>query len=380
MDFDLTPEQHKRSQEFLAAVRHQLPGPLRETPDAHFDRAAWRVAARIGLTGLCLPPEHGGQGLGALDTALALEAFGQACTDTGLVFGVAAHLLACAVPVRDFGEGEVRSRLLAGMACGDLIAANAMTEDGAGSDVSQLATTAVRDGDGYLLNGEKSFVSNGPLADVLVTYAVTDPTAGFLGISAFVVPTDLPGVELCPPMAKMGLYGCPAGRVRFTDCRVPAGYLLGAAGQGGQVFQYSMGWERGCLFGLYLGVMREQLDRCVAHARQRRQFGQAIGAYQAVSHRIAAMSQRLEAARLLLYRACWLVDQGRDHDAAVSLSKLAVSEAAIANGLDAVQVFGGAGYLRPTGIEQQLRDAVPAAIFSGTNDIHRVLVAREAGL
>src|SRR5262249_12399552 len=176
--------------------------------------------------------------------------------------------------------------------------------------------------------------------------------------------------------ATLGLSGCPAGRVRFTGCRVPAGYLLGAAGQGGQVFQYSMSWERGCLFGLYLGVMREQLDRCVAHARQRRQFGQAIGAYQAVSHRIAAMSQRLEAVRLLLYRACWLMDRGRDHDAAVSLSKLAVSEAAIANGLDAVQVFGGAGYLRPTGIEQQLRDAVPAAIFSGTNDIHRVLVAR----
>jgi clorobiocin biosynthesis protein CloN3 len=141
-----------------------------------------------------------------------------------------------------------------------------------------------------------------------------------------------------------------------------------------------MDWERACLFAIYLGVMAEQLERCVAHARQRRQFGHPIADFQAISHRIATMSQRLESARLLLYRACWLLDRGRDHDAEVSMSKVAVSEAAVANAIDAVQVFGGAGYLRSTGIEQHLRDAMPATIFSGTNEIHRGIIAREVGL
>jgi len=380
MDFDLTAEQRKLYDETLAAVRDRLPGQPRATAGAHFDRSEWRVAAELGLTGLCLPIEHGGQGLGALDTALALEAFGRGCSDTGLVFGVAAHLLACAVPIRDFGAPGERDRLLSGLAAGDLIAANAMTEDDAGSDVGRLSTKATADGDGYMLDGEKSFASNAPLADLFVTYAVTDPAAGFLGTTAFVVPAGDPNVEVGEPMAKMGLWGCPAGRVRFAGCRVPGSAVLGRRGQGGRVFQHSMGWERACLFGLYLGVLQEQLDRCVAHARDRRQFGSPIGAFQAVSHRIATMSQRLVAARLLLYRACWLLDEGRDHRSAAAMSKIAVSEAAVANGVDAVQIFGGSGYLWSTGIERQLRDAVPATIFSGSNEIQRELLAREAGL
>jgi clorobiocin biosynthesis protein CloN3 len=380
MDFDLAPNQRKRYDETLAAVRERLPGQPRATAGAHFDRAEWTVAAELGLTGLCLPVEHGGQGLGALDTALGLEAFGRGCSDTGLVFGVAAHLLACAVPIRDFAAPEDRDRLLSGLAGGRLIAANAMTEDEAGSDVGRLGTAATADGDGYVLDGEKSFASNAPMADLFVTYAVTDPAAGFLGTTAFVVPADRPGVEVGAPMAKMGLWGCPAGRVRFAGCRVPGTAVLGRPGQGGRVFQHSMGWERACLFGLYLGVLQEQLDRCVAHARERRQFGSPISSFQAISHRIATMSQRLAAARLLLCRACWLLDEGRDHTAAAAMSKIAVSEAALANGVDAVQIFGGSGYLWSTGVERQLRDAVPAAIFSGTNDIQRELLAREAGL
>jgi clorobiocin biosynthesis protein CloN3 len=380
MDFDLAPEQVKRYTETLTAVRDRLPGRSPAGPDEHFGRDDWRTAARLGLTGLCLPAEFGGQELGALDTALMLEAFGRGCADTGLVFGVAAHLLACAVAVRDFAGADVRSPMLTGLADGELIAANAMTEDGAGSDVGRLATTAVPDGDVYVMDGVKSFSSNAPLADLVVTYAVTDPGARFLGVSAFAIPMDLPGITVGPPLQKMGLHGCPAGRVTFTGCRVPARYLLGSPGQGGRIFQHSMGWERACLFALYLGVMTEQLERCVAHARQRKQFGHTIGDFQAVSHRIAGMRQRLESARLLLYRACWLMDAGREHLAEASMSKVAVSEAAVANALDAIGIFGGSGYLRDTGVEQQLRDAVPSAIFSGTNEIHRGIIAREAGL
>lgn len=381
MDFDLSEAQVGRRDGIRAAVAGWPPRP-EGAAAGPFSRVDWKAAARVGLTGLCVPVAQGGLGLGALDTALALEAFGEACPDTGLAFGVAAHLLACAVPVRDFAEGEVRDRLLEGLAAGDLIAANAMTEDGAGSDLSRLATTATPDpaGDAYVLDGEKSFASNAPEADLLVTYAVTDPKAGFLGVTAFAVPRDLPGVEVGPPLAKMGLHGCPAGRVAFRGCRVPASHRLGAEGQGGAVFRHSMTWERSCLFAVYLGLMDRQLARCVDRARTRRQFGRPIGDFQAVSHRIAVMRQRLEGARLLLYRACWLLDRGRDRPGDVALAKAAVSEAAVANGLDAVQVHGADGYLAGPGIEAQLRDAVPATIFSGTTEIQRELVAKELGL
>lgn len=380
MNFDLTPLQDKRTEQILSAVRQRLPSQPRAVPGTQASRDDWRAAASIGLTGLCLPAEFGGEGLGALDTALCLAAFGRACTDTGLVFGVAAHLLACAVPVRDYAQEAARARFLPGMVSGDLIAANAITEDGAGSDTSGMTAAAVRDGDCYVLDGEKSFASNAPVADLFVTYARTDRSAGFLGTTGFVVPRELPGVEVSPPLEKMGLNGCLAGRVRFSGCRVPVTYRLGGEGQGGLIFQRSMGWERGCLFAIYLGLMERQLEMSVDHARRRRQFGRKIGDFQAISHRIAVMAQRLDSARLLLYRACWLMDEGRAHGTEISMSKVAVSEAAVANSLDAVQIFGGAGYLTATGIEQQLRDSVPSTIFSGTTEIHRELIARGVGL
>jgi len=379
MDFELTAEQRKRYADILEAVPTLASD--REETDGHFGRARWREAARLGLTGLCLPLDYGGGGLGALDTAFCLEAFGRGCSDTGLVFAVCAHLLAGAVPIRDFGSAEMRERLLPGLASGELIAANAITEDDAGSDTSRLGVTACRDGDGYIIDGEKSFVSNAPVADVLVAYATTSPGSGFLGISAFVVSRDTPGVSVGEPLAKMGLGSCPASRVSFQRCQVPASSLLGEEGQGSAAFAHSMAWERTCLFAAYVGVMDAQLERCIAHARSRRQFGRPIARFQAVSHRIAVMKQRLESARLLLYRACWLLDQQRDaYLAAVALGKVAVSEAVVSNSLDAIQIFGGTGYLAEAGVERYLRDSVPSTLFSGTSEIQREIIAREAGL
>lgn len=378
MDFGLSVAQQNRYDDILKEATARWGQRRAVEPD--LARGDFKAAGDLGMTGLCLPAEHGGGGLGALDTALCLEAFGRGCPDTGLAFAVAAHLLACSVPVRDFAAEAVRDRLLTGLAAGELIASNAMTEDGAGSDIGSLATTARRTGDGYLLNGEKSWASNAPICDLVVTYAVTDPKAGFMGVSAFAVPSDLPGITLGPPLPKMGLAGCQAGRITFEDCLVPEEYLLGMEGQGSGIFQHSMGWERACLFGLYVGMMQRQLAACVAHARNRRQFGQRIGDFQAVSHKIAVMRQRLESARLLLHKACWLMDEDDDHMGAVALSKIAVSEAAVANSTDAVQIFGSSGYLVGGGIEEMLRDSVPSTLFSGTTEIQRELVVRELGL
>lgn len=380
MDFGLTTEQRTRYASILDAARMKL-GADDGQPAKYFSRERWRAAASLGLTGLCLPAEYGGGGLGALDTAICLEAFGRGCPDTGLVFAVCAHLLAGAVAVRDFGLPGIRSRLLPGLAAGDLIVANAITEDEAGSDTGRLTVTARRVNNDYIIDGDKSFASNAPDADVLLTYAATSPADGYLGISAFAIPADTAGVAVSEPLAKMGLHGCSAGRVSFRECRVPATCRVGQEGQGSAIFAHAMAWERACLFAAYIGLMDDQLERCVAHARGRRQFGRPIARFQAVSHRIATMKQRLEGSRLLLYRGCWLLDQQcEEYRGAIALGKASVSEAAVANSLDAIQIFGGSGYLASAGIERQLRDSVPTTLFSGTTEIQREIIAREAGL
>jgi alkylation response protein AidB-like acyl-CoA dehydrogenase len=378
MYLDWEPEQQKDYDELLAAVQEAF-GDLPAAPTEPFDRRTWRRAGELGLLGLCLPGRTGGGGLGALDTAHRLEAFGRGCPDTGLVFSAAAHLLACGVPIAAFGTEETKARLLPGLCSGELVAANAMTETEAGSDLRGLRTTAVRDGEGWVLDGEKSWASNAPAADVIVTYAVTDPDAGWFGTTAFALDRDTPGLTVAGPFAKMGLGSCPAGTVRFDGCRVPAAAVLGAPGQGSMIFRHSMGWERACLFAGYLGLMDRVLDRCVRHALRRRQFGSRLAEFQAVSHRIAEMKLRLEAARLLLYRTCSRMDAGTAELADAALSKLAVSEAAVRAGVEAVQLLGSRGYL--TGdVEAALRDSVPATLFSGTSEIQRELIAKGLGL
>jgi clorobiocin biosynthesis protein CloN3 len=375
MTFDLTAEQRGR----LAELQERVAAEFGATVDGR-ERINWQKAGELGLLGLCIPEEYGGSGLGALDTAVALEAFGAGCPDTGFAFAVSAHLLACAVPIAVFGGERTRKELLPDMVSGNAVAANAMTEEEAGSDSSALSTRAEPTETGFRLTGEKSFASNAPVSDVLVTYAVTDPKGGHLGLSAFAVPTGLAGVTLGEPFAKMGLDSCVAGSVSFTGVELAGQYLLGQAGQGAVIFQHSMLWERGCLFAIYLGLMSRQLAATVRQVRNRKQFGQRLSKFQAVSHRVADMAQRLEQAKLMLYRACSLIDAGQPASLAVAQSKLAVSEAVIANSLDAVQLFGGRGYLAEYGIEQQLRDSVPAALFSGTSEVQRELIAQGVGL
>ncbi|MEV0275834.1 acyl-CoA dehydrogenase family protein [Streptomyces sp. NPDC050610] len=378
MDFGWSADQEERHRRTLEAVRAAFPAG--RAPREPFARADWAALGRMGLLGACLPGAYGGSGLGALDTARLYEALGEGCDDTGLVFAASAHLFACAVPLERFGSDGLKSRWLPGMCSGEVIAGNAMTEDDAGSDVSRLRMTAVPVDGGYVLNGRKSFVSNGPAADVLVAYATTDPEAGHLGQTAFAVAADAPGVRAGEPFDKMGLRSTPASTVTFADCFVPAAHVLGAPGMGATVFQHSMGWERACLFAGYVGMMARLVRRSSEHARSRTQFGRRLTGFQAVSHRIVDMAMRLESARLLLYRACWEMDQGRPARLAVALSKLAASEGAVANALDAVRIFGGRGYLAECGVEAELRDAVPGLLFSGTSDIQKELAAKELGL
>ena len=378
MNFDWTEEQR----DLYVLARDVAQRVLRPHENGHgtLDRERWRACAEFGLQGLCLPHELGGLGLDHQTTAYVLEGFGEGTGDMGFVFSACAHLFACAVPIAEFGNEALRQEIVPRLTSGEWIGANAMTEAEAGSDVSKLQTRAVRDGDDYVLDGAKTFVTNGPVADVAIVYATTDPALGYMSLSAFVVDLDSPGVTRGKPVHKIGLTGSPFGSLYFDNCRVPASRMIGAEGQGSLIFRGSMNAERACLFGAYVGSMQRQLDDVVQYASSRRQFGRAIGKNQAVSHRIADMQLRLDSARLLLYRACWLVDQGQDAMFAVSLAKLAVSEAAVSSGLDAIRIHGGAGVVEETAVDQRLRDAIPATIFSGTSDIQREIVANRLGL
>jgi alkylation response protein AidB-like acyl-CoA dehydrogenase len=379
MDFSWTQEQDKIYHGILSAVQNTL--HLRDRkPGQSWTRAQWLLCGEAKLLGLSIPTGYGGSGYGALTTARAIEAFGYGCEDMGLVFSASAHLFACALPIAEYGDEALKVRTLPGLCSGKLIGANAITEDDAGSDVFALKTRAERHGDFYVLDGQKSYVSNGPVADVFVVYAVTNPAHGYLGITAFLVEKDTPGLVIGEPLQKIGLTSTPACRISCDGCRVPLAKRLGKEGQGSQIFKRSMQWERACLFASYLGQMERQLERTIAYAQARHQFGKPLAKHQAIAHRIVDMKGRLEAARLLLYQACWRFDRGENALLDISLSKLAVSQAAVQGGLDAIHIHGSVGINSGLGIEQMLRDALPSTIFSGTDEMLRDIIASELGL
>lgn len=379
MDFSWTQEQDEIYSRILSLVQNKLHKSDMK-PDQFWTRTQWLLCGDLKLLGLSVPEGYGGCGYDALTTARAIEAFGRGCEDMGLVFSVSAHLFACAMPIAEYGNEETRTRTLPGFCSGMLIGANAITEENAGSDVFALTTRAIRDGDMYVLNGQKSYVSNGPVADLFIVYATTNPAHGYLGMTGFVVERDTPGLVIGEPFRKMGLTSTPGCQISFEDCRIPIANRLGREGQGAQVFKQSMQWERACLFAAYIGQMERQLEQTITYAKGRRQFGKPLGKHQAIAHRIATMKLRLEAARLLLYRACWRLAQGQYAMLDVSLSKLAVSEAAILGGLDAIHIHGSVGFNSDNGVETMLRDAIPSSIFSGTSEMQYDIIASELGL
>lgn len=382
MDFSWTLEQEDLYKKIYSFARTQLNNSLLEREKEHrFPRDEWNLCGNYGLTGLCVPEQYGGIGLDAVTTARAVEAFGRGCEDAGLVFSVSAHLFACVMPILENSNEELKQTVLPKLSTGEWVGANAITESESGSDVFAMSTKAVRDGDYYLLSGVKTYVTNGPEADILLVYATTNPSHGHLGISGFVVEKNAPGLSIGKPFSKMGLTTSPISPIYLEECRVPVRNLVGAEGEGAKIFRNSMQWERACLFAGYVGMMHRQLDQAIEYAQERRQFRKPIGKNQAISHRIVDMKLRLEAARLLLYQACWAMDQAKeDVITEVSLAKLAISEAAIKSSLDIIQIYGGNGFMTELSIERYLRDSIPSTIFSGTSEIQRDLIAKRLGL
>ncbi len=382
MDFSLTEQQRVLKEQIRRFAEKELSPGAAERDEAHeFSRELWRKCGAMGLQGLPVDPAFGGSGADALTTAIGLEALGRGCEDGGLAFAVCAHLLACVVPIWKHGDSQLKSRYLPGLCDGSLVAVNAMTEPGGGSDAFTMKTRAVADGDHYIINGAKIFSSNGPVADVAVVYAATAPEKGFMGgITAFLVDAGVPGFKRGQTFKKMGLRTCPIGELVFEDVRVPKAQVLGGVGGGGPIFSQSMEWERICLVAAHVGAMERLLDLAVDYARTRTSFGKKIGHYQAVSHKIADMKVRLEASRLLVYRAASMLDERQSVSLDASVTKLFVSEALVQSALDTVQVLGGYGFMSEYGVERTLRDAVAGTIYSGTSEMQRNIIAKWLGL
>lgn len=381
MDFAWTREQQELRDGILEFARGALnEGIIERDVAGEFNREGWKRCAEVGIHGLPIPTEYGGLGLDTLTTVGVLERLGYGCKDNGLVFSINAHMWTLSVPILHFGTPEQKKRWLPGLCNGSLIGANGMSEPGSGSDAYSMSTTARRDGDAYVLNGGKTWVTNGSVCDVALVYASTDPSKGAAGISAFLVERGTPGFSTGNHIEKMGIRTSPMGDLYFDDCRVPVENRIGADGDGVTLFTHSMTWERSCILASAVGAMDRLLETTIRHAKTRKQFGQSIGKFQMVASRIVDMKLRVETARALLYRTAWQRDQGRNIFIESAMTKLHISESWVQVAQDAMHVQGGYGYMRESGIEREVRDAMGSRIYSGTSEIQRVLIASMLGL
>lgn len=349
---------------------------LASSSDAEFDRARWQRAAEFGVQALTVPRELGGAGASGVEAMLTFEGLGLGATDNGTVFGLASQVFPAQMSLVRFGRPDQLDRWLPGLLDGTTVAAFAMSEPDAGSDTAAIATTATRLDDGrWRLDGTKSWVTLGPVCDLVIVFASTDPAAGRWGQTAFIVETERSGLERTT-VAKMGLRSCPFGTLTLDGCVVDDDCVLGGVGAGGSVFTAAVEIERAFLYASQLGAVERILARSIERARSRTQFGQPIGAFQAVAHRIVDMKLGHEAARLLLYAAAARHDRGEPVAVAAALAKLQASESAVSAALDALRTHGAEGYTEALGIEREMRDAIGGLAYSGTSDIQRNIVAR----
>jgi len=379
VEFGWTDDQRRRRQQAEAFASARLVGEMRERDrDAVFARPLWDACAEFGLQRMLVPPDCGGSGEDLLTAIAAFEGIGYGGRDNGLLFSIAAHCATCEGPIGAFGTEAQQRAWLPGLAEGRLIGATGITEAESGSSALDLATSAVRDGDEWVLRGIKTFVTNAPVADLFIIYARTG--SGFGGISCFLVPRDTPRLTVGPAIEKMGLRTSPIAPVHLDECRVPSTNVVGGVGSGSLIFSQTIEVERLLVMAPAIGVMERLLERSIAHARQRKVGATVIGKHQAVAHRIADMELQIEGARLLLYRAAWQRMRHGNAARESALAKLAVSEAYVEVCRSAMQIFGGYGYTVECEIERELRDALAATLYVGTSEIQRNLVAGLKGV
>ncbi|HEX9712440.1 MAG TPA: acyl-CoA dehydrogenase family protein [Actinomycetota bacterium] len=379
LSFDFTEEQlafRKAVRDFSERVVR--PGSDARDRDGRWDPAVWRAVGEFGLAGLPIPEEYGGQGADIITTCLALEGLEEGGRDSGLLLSLGAHLCIGAVPIWLHGTEEQKQTYLPKLASGEWVGAFAITEPEAGSDAAAIKTRARRDGDHFVINGSKTFITNGPIADVINVVAVTDPDAASgQRMSCFIVERDTPGLEIGKHLDKSGNRSSPTSELHLTDMAVPASQMLGPEGSAlWKVAFECFDWERTVMVAASIGGMEAQLRGCVEYVKERKAFGKAIAEFEMIQDKLARMRININTARWVLYHAAWLKQEGRPHMMEASIAKHHIADVAVQNALEAVQIFGGYGYIKEFPVERSIRDAKLLSIGGGTSEIQKLIIAR----
>lgn len=331
--------------------------------------------ARFGFLGIPIPKEYGGQGADNLAYAIAVEELGRVCGTTSVI--VSAHTSLCAVPILEFGTEEQKQKYLVPLAKGEKLGAFGLTEPNAGTDASGQQTTAILDGEEYILNGSKIFITNAGYADTYVIMAMTDKSQGTRGISAFIVEADTPGFTIGKKEKKLGIRGSATCELIFENCRIPQENLLGKLGKGFSIAMKTLDGGRVGIASQALGIAQGAFDETVSYVKERKQFGRALSKFQNTQFELADMNTKLEAARLLVYKAAFRKDQKLPYAPDAARAKLYAAEVAMEITTKAVQLHGGYGYIREYPVERMMRDAKITEIYEGTSEVQKMVIAAD---
>ncbi|MBE3569217.1 MAG: acyl-CoA dehydrogenase [Bacillales bacterium] len=375
MNFQLS-EEHEMIRKMVRdfAKKEVEPTARERDEEERFDRTLFEKMAELGLAGIPWPEEYGGIGSDYLAYCIAIEELSRVDASIGVT--LSAHTSLAGWPIYKFGSEEQKQKYLKPMAEGKKIGAYGLTEPGSGSDASAMKTTARRDGDDYILNGSKIFITNGGEADIYVVFAMMEPEKKHHGISAFIVESGFKGFSVGKKEKKLGIRSSPTTEIIFEDCRVPKENLLGNEGDGFKIAMMTLDGGRNGIAAQAVGIAQGALDAAVAYAKERRQFGKPIVANQGISFKLADMATSVEAARLLTYQAAWLESQGLPYGKASAMSKLFAGDTAMKVTIEAVQVFGGYGFTKDYPVERFMRDAKITQIYEGTQEIQKLVISR----
>ncbi|HOB28971.1 MAG: acyl-CoA dehydrogenase [Dethiobacteria bacterium] len=375
MNFILTEEQEMTRQMVRDFAEKEVQPSAGERDDKElFSREIFNKMGELGLTGIPWPEEYGGAGGDFISYVITVEELSRVDASTGTT--LSAHISLASWPIFKYGNEEQKKKYLEPLALGEKMGAFALTETTAGTDAAAAQATARLDGDSYILNGTKIFITNGGEAEINIVFAMTDPEKKSRGMSAFIVEKGTPGFSFGKKEQKMGLRSSPTLELIFEDCRVPKENLLGKEGEGLKIALSTLDGGRNGIAAQAVGIAQGALEEAVAYAKSREQFGQPIANFQAISFMLADMATKIEAARLLTYQAAFLEKEGLSYGKASAMAKLFASEAAMEITTNAVQIFGGYGYTRDYPVERFMRDAKITQIYEGTSEAQRMVISR----
>jgi alkylation response protein AidB-like acyl-CoA dehydrogenase len=375
MNFQLTAE-HEMIRKMVRdfAKNEVAPTAAERDEEERFDREIFDKMAELGLTGIPWPEEYGGIGSDYLAYCIAVEELSRVCASTGVT--LSAHTSLAGWPIYKFGSEEQKQKYLKPMAQGEKIGGYGLTEPGSGSDAGGMKTTAHLEGDHYILNGSKIFITNGGIADIYVVFALTDPSSKHKGTTAFIIESDFEGFSVGKKEKKLGIRSSPTTEIIFDNCKVPVENVLGEVGEGFKIAMMTLDGGRNGIAAQAVGIAQGALDASIEYAKERVQFGKPIAAQQGIGFKLADMATSVEASRLLTYQAAWLESEGLPYGKESAMSKLLAGDTAMKVTTDAVQIFGGYGYTKDYPVERYMRDAKITQIYEGTQEIQRLVISR----